>query len=211
MFATGKRVSEQRRSNTAHIANRQNRSFAYGIRSEVRGGFRQMDNDKSRLAAEEIAQIVFFWALPKFPELRVSALADAYELIINKHLGEAAPAPQAATPETCPTCQSPFRDKKWCAVWKDSGANKQEPHELVSEGLCVICADTWHVSQAEAPRPQTVQEPQRRNAMEFSLEQAQSLLKMFGGEEAAITVTTGPDGSLLAYHTDYPEEGSVDL
>ncbi len=57
------------------------------------------------------------------------------------------------TKATCPTCQSPFKDERWCAVWKDSGANKQEPHELVSAGLCAACTDSWHegASQAEAP------------------------------------------------------------
>lgn len=46
--------------------------------------------------------------------------------------------------------------------------------------------------------------------MEFNLEQVKTLLEMFGGEDAAITVVKNGD-ELRAYHTDYPEEGSVEL
>jgi hypothetical protein len=46
--------------------------------------------------------------------------------------------------------------------------------------------------------------------MEFTLEQAKKLLEMFGGEEASITVMKKGEG-LLAYYTDYPDEGSVEL
>ena len=46
--------------------------------------------------------------------------------------------------------------------------------------------------------------------MTFNLEQAKALLEMFGGEEAEITVVSHKDG-LMAYHTEYPEEGSVFL
>jgi len=46
--------------------------------------------------------------------------------------------------------------------------------------------------------------------VEFNLEQAKMLLAMFGGEEASITVKKWK-GGLCAYHTEYPEEGSVVL
>lgn len=51
---------------------------------------------------------------------------------------------------------------------------------------------------------------ERGKVMEFNLEQVKTLLEMFGGEDAAITVVKNGD-ELRAYHTDYPEEGSVEL
>jgi hypothetical protein len=47
-------------------------------------------------------------------------------------------------------------------------------------------------------------------SIELTKEQAANLLEMFNGDEATITVT-GKDGELVAYHTDYPEEGSLEL
>lgn len=48
---------------------------------------------------------------------------------------------------------------------------------------------------------------------ELNLQQATDLLGMFGGEDAAITVDYCPDGhagaGIYAWHTDYPDEGSV--
>jgi hypothetical protein len=49
-----------------------------------------------------------------------------------------------------------------------------------------------------------------RKIMEFNLSQAKALLEMFGGKDAAITVCE-KGGELLAYHTDYPDEGSIVL
>jgi len=46
--------------------------------------------------------------------------------------------------------------------------------------------------------------------LEFNLKQAKTLLEMFGGEDANITVIDDGD-DLIAHHTDYPEEGSVIL
>lgn len=46
--------------------------------------------------------------------------------------------------------------------------------------------------------------------MEFNYEQAKLLLEMFGGEEGNITVICSGK-ELLAYNTEYPEEGSVEL
>jgi hypothetical protein len=46
--------------------------------------------------------------------------------------------------------------------------------------------------------------------LEFNREQVKTLLGMFGGTDATITVVK--DGEeLLAYETEYPEEGSVEL
>ena len=48
--------------------------------------------------------------------------------------------------------------------------------------------------------------------MQFTKEQAENLLKMFDGKECDISVTQdhGGDG-LLAFYTEYPEEGSREL
>lgn len=49
-----------------------------------------------------------------------------------------------------------------------------------------------------------------KEIMEFTKSEAENLLKMFGGEEASITVVRD-DSGLLAWHTEYPEEGSLEL
>lgn len=46
--------------------------------------------------------------------------------------------------------------------------------------------------------------------MEFNLEQAKNLLAMFGETETTVTVIKDGD-TLVAYETEYPEEGSVEL
>lgn len=47
-------------------------------------------------------------------------------------------------------------------------------------------------------------------SVELDHNQAKKLLEMFGGEEAHITVAKRGD-DVIAYHTDYPEEGSLVL
>jgi len=42
--------------------------------------------------------------------------------------------------------------------------------------------------------------------MQFNITQVMDLLEMFGGEDADITVLE-ESGQLIAYYTDYPEEG----
>jgi ribosomal protein L32 len=131
MFATGKRVSEQRRSNTAHTANRQNRSFAYGIRSELKGRLRQMDNDKK--------------FHPNWKSL--SDCPDCGEFRTHDHdcrvEGEAAPAPQAATLDESKIDTTGFTDAQCRQVL----AAIQLSRELgFRDGRS-------SVGQAEAPRP----------------------------------------------------------
>jgi len=52
---------------------------------------------------------------------------------------------------------------------------------------------------------------QKENYMKFNLSEAKALLEVFGGSDAEITVTENSDGQKLAYTTEYPEEGSVEL
>jgi hypothetical protein len=46
--------------------------------------------------------------------------------------------------------------------------------------------------------------------LEFNQAQAKALFEMFGCTDAAITVIKNGN-ELLAYNTEYPEEGSVEL
>jgi hypothetical protein len=49
-------------------------------------------------------------------------------------------------------------------------------------------------------------------SIEITLHQAKALVEFFGGEDARVTVLASNSGkSLLAFCTEHPEEGSVNL
>lgn len=47
--------------------------------------------------------------------------------------------------------------------------------------------------------------------MVFTLSEAKSLLELFGGSDSTTITVTEHEGQKVAYSSEYPEEGSVEL
>jgi hypothetical protein len=126
-------------------------------------------SDKTRRAAEEIAQMVEEVSrISKGPRFMFEEFIAEVDKTINKHVeGEAAPAPQAATPKNERRCDY---DACWCheqpAPRTTECVRCNQPitgtpvacHRCDGP-LCGITCEEWHlekdcpVSQAEAPLP----------------------------------------------------------
>jgi len=80
---------------------------------------------------------------------------------------------------------------------------------------CLHCGGIGGMRESEAKAAEAWNQRADQSGVTLNLQQAQELLGMFGGEEAAITVTKEPAGhsgpGLYAYHADYPGDGSVFL